>query len=68
MQEDERLLVGKCFADAYLDQVVLHRVCVDARVVEHLVDEPKQVPLVLLDARKIGPLRRGNRAADPQLQ
>ena len=43
--------------------IVLHRARLDARIVEHLVDQAQQMALAGLDACKIGPLLFGDRAA-----
>jgi hypothetical protein len=58
----------ECIRDLNAAQVVLHCTGVDARVIEHLVDESEQVTLALLDARNVGALRFVDGSVDAKIE
>jgi hypothetical protein len=67
LRQDERLGRGAAPRAAARRPARSARAGVDARVVEHLVDEAEQVPLARPDAREVGALLVGDRAAQPEL-
>jgi hypothetical protein len=68
LRSGERVAHGHDFVDWHIDGIVGEGAGLDAGVVQHLVDQPEQVPLAAADARQVFPLRLGQRSVHPQLQ
>ena len=63
LRRNQRLRRGECFPQANIHDVEAHRTGLELRVVEHLVDEPQEVPLARLDASQVVPLQVRDRTA-----
>jgi hypothetical protein len=67
LRPDERRGVGECVAHRHVVRRIAHAARLELGVVEHLVDQPQQVPLAALDAGQVLPLLLRHRPANPQL-
>ena len=67
MRGDERLARGERLVQCHVVHFVVEGSGFQPRVIQHAVDQPRQVPLAALDALEVGTLLRRDWTVDPHL-